>query len=234
MGPIEGRWVCHRCYASNDAIATACVRCGLERGADPTTAAAGSTDPGAPDQNAANQSPADPQQPQWTPPPPAPARPMWMQLGLRFWWVGLIIVVAAGGWYFSARRDDSGQITTAGDLKIGDLRVGDCFNLKDPEADEIEQVDAKPCTQAHQYEMYFVGDMPRGEYPSDDEFAQWIEQNCGLAFESYVGIGFQESVLQVLPVTPTEGLWHDDRSVQCALLDPADEQLTSTLKSSAR
>jgi hypothetical protein len=218
MGPMGGRWVCRRCFASNDPEAATCVRCGLERGADPATA-----------------EPQDPQQPQqWAAPTPPPARPMWMQLALRFWWVGLIVVIAVGGWYFSARRDDSGQISTAGNLKINELRIGDCFNLKDPDADVVEEVEARPCTQVHRYEMFHVDSMSGGEYPSDEEFGAWIEQNCLAAFAPYVGVEYQESVLEILPVTPTEDSWDDDKSVQCVLADPGNEQLTTSLRSAAR
>lgn len=221
MEPIEGRWVCRRCFESNEAAATACERCGLERGADPATA-----DPGV----------ADPQQPQpWVASTQAPARPVWQQLALRFWWVGLIVVVAAGGWYFSARRDDSGQIANSGNLQMNDLRVGDCFDLKDPGAEVVEEVEAKPCTQAHQFEMFHVSNMPDGEYPSDEQFNAWIEQNCLPAFAAYVGRSFEESLLEVLPVTPTEDAWDDDTSVQCVLAGPEkNEQLTSSLRGSAR
>jgi hypothetical protein len=153
---------------------------------------------------------------------------------LRFWWIGLIAVVAIGGWYFSARRDDSGQISNSGNLQIGDLRIGDCFNLKDPEADVVQEVEAKPCTQAHQYEMYHVSSMPSGDYPTDEQFNAWIEQNCLPTFTPYVGLSYQESVLEILPVTPTEDSWDDDQSVQCILAEPDNAQLTTSLKGAAR
>jgi hypothetical protein len=217
MGPIEGRWVCRRCFASNEADAAACAQCGLERGADP-----GALDP------------QDPQAQQWAAPAPAPTRPAWQQLALRFWWIGLIVVVVAGGWYFSARRDETGQIANSGNLQMNDLRVGDCFDLKDPEAEVVDEVEAKPCTQAHSFEMFHVSTMPDGEYPSDEQFTAWIQQNCLPAFAAYVGRSFEESLLEVLPVTPTEDAWDDDTRVQCVLAGPENEQLTSSLRGSAR
>jgi hypothetical protein len=236
MGPIEGRWVCHRCYASNDATATACVRCGLERGADPTTAPAGSADPaGSPDPGAADLGGAAPQEPQWAPPPPAPARPWWRQLAVRFWWVGLIVVFAVGGLIFNARRDDSGQITNSGNLQISDLRVGDCFNRKDPDAEEVGEVEAKPCTENHQYELFHAADMSGGDYPSDDAVTAFLQAECAPAFGSFVGMEYEASLLEVIYFTPSTDGWDDgDHSVECAVYDPNDAQLTSTLKSSAR
>lgn len=214
MEPMEGRWVCRRCFASNEADAAACAQCGLERGA----------------------ARAEGDQQQWSAAAPqAPARPMWLQLALRFWWIGLIVVVAAVGWYFSARRDEGGQITSAGDLQVTDLRVGDCFDLKDPDAQEIDAVEAKPCTQPHEYELYYAADMPDGDYPSQDAIDTWIFQNCVPEFAAYVGRDYQESELNLLPVTPTEGGWDDgDHAVQCVAYDPDNTELTESLRNAAR
>ncbi|HYN64892.1 MAG TPA: hypothetical protein VES36_09850, partial [Candidatus Limnocylindrales bacterium] len=85
-----------------------------------------------------------------------------------------------------------------------------------------------------QFEMFHVDSLPDGDYPSEEQFGAWIEQNCLPAFGSYVGLGFEESVLDILPVTPTEDSWDDDKSVQCVLADPGNEQLTSSLKGAAR
>jgi hypothetical protein len=214
MEPTQGRWVCRRCFASNEADAAACAQCGLQRGAEP---GAGDEQPGA----AAT--------------PPAPARPMWMQLALRFWWVGLIVVVAAAGWYFSARRDETGQISNTGDLQVNELRVGDCFDLKDPEAEEIDDVEGKRCTNPHQYELYYVAEMPDGEYPSEDAITAWIIENCVPEFAAYVGKDYQDSALDFLPVTPTEGAWDDgDHAVQCVAFDPGNAELTESLRNAAR
>jgi hypothetical protein len=51
-----------------------------------------------------------------------------------------------------------------------DLRVGDCFDLKDPSADQIEHVKAVPCTTEHEFELFYVGAMGRGSHPTDHAF----------------------------------------------------------------
>ena len=48
-----------------------------------------------------------------------------------------------------------------------DLRVGDCFDLKDPTADQIEDVKAVPCTTEHEFELFYVGAMGKGSHPTD-------------------------------------------------------------------
>ena len=194
MEPMEGRWVCRRCFASNDPGATTCVQCGLERGADPASAAP-ATDP-------VTGRPLS-VEPQWMPAPP-PERPTWLTLVQRFWFIGLIVIVAAVGWYLSARRDDSGQIANSGNMEVQELRVGDCFDLQDEAAAEISEVEAKPCTQAHKYELIHAATMPESEYPSDDAFDAFSEAECIPAFNAYTGIDWNASVLQMLPLTPTE------------------------------
>jgi hypothetical protein len=214
MEPTQGRWVCRRCFASNEADAAACAQCGLQRGAEP----------GAGDE-----------QPWAAATPPAPARPMWMQLALRFWWVGLIVVVAAAGWYFSARRDETGQITTAGDVKVTDLRVGDCFDEKDPGAEEIEEVQAKPCTEPHELETFYVNTMPVGDYPGNAQVEEWVGGNCVPQFEQYVGTSVQVTTLDLAWYAPTVEGWNDgDRTVLCAVYDPNNAELTESLRNAAR
>lgn len=221
MGPSSGRWVCQRCYESNEADATACTRCGLERGADPSGAdAAGSTPAGA----------------QWAPPvAKQDSRPVWLSLLLRFGWVGVIIVIALVGVVLNARRDDSGQITAGGTLQVSDLRIGDCFDFKDPEADEVDEVQGQPCTAPHGYELMHTFNMLGDAYPNDAEFDTQVGAECLPAFEAYVGTDYDSSVLVLGPLTPTEELWGSgDHSVQCVISDPNDAQLTSSLKGAAR
>jgi hypothetical protein len=214
MEPTEGRWVCRRCFASNQADARACEQCGLERGADP----------------------GEGDQAQWAAASPAQAaRPVWQQLMLRFWWIGLIVVVAAGGWYFSAKRDDSGQITNSGSLEVSDLRVGDCFDHKDVDADEFGQVDAKPCTEPHAEEIFFTGSMPQGDYPTDEEVFTWVGTNCVPAFEAYVGTSIQTTTLEFGPYVPTSEGWEaGDSSVLCSAYGPNNERLTESVRASGR
>jgi hypothetical protein len=184
---MSGRWVCPRCYESNEADATSCSRCQLERGADPSQAAA-----------AVSAVPTPTGQP-WAPVAQQPRpRPAWLALLTRFGWIGAVIVIAGVGLFLNARRDDAGQISTGGTLQVQDLRVGDCFNLKDEAADSVEDVDAKPCTESHKYELYHVAAMGEGDYPANDQLSGFAEQECVGAFTSYVGLGYDTSVLEVV------------------------------------
>jgi hypothetical protein len=154
---------------------------------------------------------------------------------MRFGWVGVVVAIAVVGLWLNARRDDSGQISTGGTLQIQDLRIGDCFNLKDETADSVSDVDAKPCAEAHRYELYHVASMSGGSYPAGAQLSGFAEQECGAAFATYVGTTYDQSSLEVLYFTPTNDAWDDgDRSVQCAAYDPVNPSLTGSLQAAAR
>ena len=122
MDPAQGRWVCPRCFESNEADADRCVKCDLERGADPAAAAA--TAPGAAAADARRpKAPSPPRRHPAArgPPPPAPEsnRPGWLQLVLRFWWVGLLVI---GGGIAAFNY-------LGGSRPVTDMSVGDCFDV---------------------------------------------------------------------------------------------------------
>ena len=132
MDPAQGRWVCPRCFESNEADADRCVKCDLERGADP--AAASSAAPGAPaaapGSEGAQPVPAAPGGPWTAAPAPGSNRPGWLQLVLRFWWVGLLVI---GGGIAAFNY-------LGGSRPVTEISVGDCFDLPDDSAEGIGDV----------------------------------------------------------------------------------------------
>ena len=176
----------------------------------------------------------------WFPPSGAPQPetsgpvPLWRRIPIG--WVIVVVLfvgAAVGGWYFNAARSSTGELTKSGDLQAVDLKVGDCFDLKDPSADEVNDVTAGPCTTEHEFEMFFVGALPEGEYPADDVFDQYVSDNCNPAFATYVGTAFDASALDVYWLVPTEDAWDaGDRTVQCAAFHPRVDRLTQTVRGS--
>jgi hypothetical protein len=224
--PAQGRWVCVRCFESNEANAERCSKCGLERGADPNAVASGATPGAASAEPGAGGTPSQGTDgAPWGTPAPAPQRAGWLQYVLRFWWVGLLVIggVVAGANYLLGSR------------AVTDIGVGECFDLPDANEQEIDDLTQRECTEPHEYEMFYVADMPDGEFPSDDETLAWIEANCLPAFADYVGVDYQTSELSLFPITSTEATWNDgDHSVQCALFLEGNPELTTSLKDSAR
>ena len=99
-----------------------------------------------------------------------------------------------------------------------DLRVGDCFNLKDPSADQIEHVKAVPCKTEHDFELFYVGAMAKRSRPTGHAFETYLMQNCSPAFGAYIGKAYKDSDLDYIWLVPTEDAWRSgDRTVQCAV-----------------
>lgn len=207
---MADRWVCKRCFADNEDADAACARCGLARGAE-----VGEADRAT-----------------WTADEVGDGRG-WSRL-LRFWWIPVMVVVLAVGYLTTARRDDGGSISEAGTLHIEDLRVGDCFDFEN--AEEISEVDARPCTEPHGYELFHVATWSGSDaYPDEDALVDFVIGNCVPAFDQYVGVPYEASAIDFVPFTPTEEGWDaGDRVIQCALIDPQQPSLTSSLRGADR
>jgi hypothetical protein len=211
---VNERWVCKRCFADNDESVSACHRCGLIRGAEATPADQASWSA----QQAAQ--------------PAAAPQAGWMKW-LRLWWIPAIAVVLVVGYLVSARRDGSGQIESGGTLQVTDLRSGDCFNTE--AESEISDVDAVPCNEAHEYQVFHVTDHQTATYPSDAEFGAIFETLCVGPFEGFVGMSYATSALWADMITPSESSFGDgDREYMCILYDPADTTMTSTMENAHR
>jgi hypothetical protein len=217
-------WKCPRCGTGNDDVGITCKQCGSSRGSVVIPGATAMEPRAGPNDGAAAVSGQ------------TAAPPLWRRIPLGWLlFLGLIAFGAVSSWYFSAGRSDSGEITKSGDLAVNELRVGDCFDLKDPDAEVLEDVSARPCTEEHQYETFFVGSMADGGYPTDAAFEAYVTANCDPAFEAYVGRAFEDSQLAIGWVGPSLPGWNDgDRSVQCVLDDPGSPRLTASMKGSNR
>jgi hypothetical protein len=167
--------------------------------------------------------------------PPA-SKPLLSRIPVGWLIVGLLVVGGGiAGFVFNASRSSTGEITRSGDLTANDLRVGDCFDLKEPEAEEISDVTAHPCTEAHEYEVFHVGVMAEGPYPGDEGLTTFVVENCGPAFDAYIGKAYADSQLDFSWLYPSSEGWSDgDRSVQCAAYDPRSSRLTISLKGTAQ
>lgn len=167
---------------------------------------------------------------------PAAPIPLWRRIPIGWLVVGVLVLGGAiSSWYFGAGRADTGEIAKPGDLTAVDLRVGDCFDLKDPAAAQLEDVAARPCSQEHEFELFFSASMPEGAYPAETAFDEYVQANCVPAFATYVGKAYDDSELDVYWMFPTTEAWgQGDHSIQCAVYHPLIHQLTGSLKGSNR
>jgi hypothetical protein len=218
---VNERWVCKRCFADNEDSAGACQRCGLTRGSESTGA----------DQTA------------WAAAPQAAAAEArgggLLSQVLRFWWIPAVGIALAVGYITTAQRGDDGELSTAGNVTVDELRVGDCFNaaeFSDSAEAEVSDVDGVPCDQPHAFEVYAVADYAGDTYPATDpQFQAAFGEVCVPPFESYVGIPYADSVLWASAITPTEEGWNDgDREFICHLHEENATPLSESQRGAAR
>ena len=129
-------------------------------------------------------------------------------------------------------RDDSGSISETDDVTPNSLQVGDCFNDPDSSATEVSSLEAVPCDEPHDNEVFHVFDLEGDDYPGDDEVARLGTEGCEPELEAYVGAPPAEAGLAIVPVTPTEGSWNDsdDRTILCAAYNADGTPLTGSIE----
>jgi hypothetical protein len=234
-------WRCSRCGASNDATGVTCSQCGFSRGSVVLPGASATESPAEASPTEVPSWAGDPYEWHLQLPPalkgdsvddpaPAPASSaFWRRIPLGLVLIlGAIVVGVATSWYVTADRSKSGEITKSGDLAATELRVGDCFDLKDPEADSFEQVTARRCTDEHEYETFHVAPMPRESQQGEAAFEALVADICETAFLAYVGTAHESSRFEMSWLEPTFGILADDPSIQCILRDPQTPRRTTS------
>ncbi len=155
----------------------------------------------------------------------------------------LVLVVAFTGACSDAERDESGQVQTAGDLSVYELRTGDCFNGGQRVAEEVgkertvSQVTAVPCDQSHDNEVFAVFSHPAAKdaaFPGEEAVNKVAQDGCLERFEGYVGRPYAGSDLQVAVIAPGEKSWKEehDRAIACIVY--GDGPLKGSRKAVAR
>ena len=106
--------------------------------------------------------------------------------------IWLIAIIVFGGIISqcsSADRDDSGKINKTGDLKVTEMRIGDCFTdlpiLTEDNVTEVATVKAIPCTEPHSWEVFHKASVTLENY---SEAALTAESNkiCQYAIDSLI------------------------------------------------
>lgn len=131
----------------------------------------------------------------------------------------------------SAQRDDEGDITDPGTLEWYELQEGDCFDFISDEL-EVFSVTGIPCAEPHVNEVFWTGDAPGTEYPTDDAFIAFTEETCIPAFETYVDHEYDTSVWWLDTIWPTSDAWDQgERTMICYLFN--DDESPTAVSGSA-
>ena len=149
--------------------------------------------------------------------------------------LAVLLVVGCGG---GAERGESGEIVEAGSLSVFSFRAGDCFSGIASE-DEAGSVEAIPCDQPHEAEVYLLVDYPGGTdatYPGQDAIDQFAEDRCLGAFESYVGLSYEDSEIFLHDLYPNNDTWKQvgDREIVCSLYYDDGREITGSLRGARR
>ncbi|MCP3996322.1 MAG: hypothetical protein GY722_14880 [bacterium] len=133
-------------------------------------------------------------------------------------WIFLAIAVVLGFGAFSL-FDSS---TT-----VDDIAVGDCLDT--PSEDVFSTIETIDCSEPHDLEVFALVDLADfgpefssvASYPGDDPVYEAAQALCWDAFEPYVGVPYEESVLYLDAFTPTLEGWDErgDRIANCVLFE---------------
>jgi hypothetical protein len=113
------------------------------------------------------------------------------------------------------------------------LVVGDCFNRYE----SIDVITRVSCDSPHDAEMfhYETHPAPFGEpYPNDREMQQYALSVCYAQFESFAGVLYELSRLDIGVITPTKENFEDSkaryRGISCYVTDQDGEPLVGSMR----
>lgn len=116
---------------------------------------------------------------------------------------------------------------------VFDIAVGDCIG--DFAVDEeISDVSVVSCEKPHDQEVFAIFEVPDGEFPGSEAFQTQVQEDCVPKFETFVGLAFQESALDIKWLEPTEESWSQgDRELVCTVYEEG-KPTTGTLEGAKR
>jgi Septum formation len=126
-----------------------------------------------------------------------------------------------------------GTLAKEREVYWADLQPTMCVRSTDDEAPDIPVVD---CRAEHESEVMALIDLGGGDrYPGDEAIEAQGEVACRAAFADYVGLGYDESRLELdFWWSDTTG-WEDgERTLVCLVEDPSQGMVSSALRGTAQ
>jgi hypothetical protein len=118
--------------------------------------------------------------------------------------------------------------------QVDDLTVGDCLRFSGALGEVILGLPTVPCSEPHTEEVFATVTLPEGDFPGMPAIIAQGEDSCFAEFEGFVGLSYEESVLEIGLYPPEEENWlAGDRLVVCVVSDPAGDT-TGTLADANR
>lgn len=99
------------------------------------------------------------------------------------------------------------------------VQVGDCLDDLPGTAIVVDQTDVVDCMDAHDAEVAAVIEVPGGtSKPAEDDFQEYMDDACALAFRGYVGSAPHRSQYRYKAVVPTDEAWRSgDHTAFCLI-----------------
>ncbi|TDK25321.1 hypothetical protein E2F48_08575 [Arthrobacter crusticola] len=131
-------------------------------------------------------------------------------------------------------RDKTGAVTEELETNPFSITTGDC--IMDPGDGDIYELTVVPCTETHDLETYAVTYLPEGEYPGEDAVLEASDAFCLDEFERFIGLRYEESVLDMYTFYPTDQTWtwKGDREVICLAGEYEGASAPGSLKGAGR
>ena len=137
-----------------------------------------------------------------------------------------------------ANRDGAGEIVSEGNVDAFTIQLGDCFDntssLASDETGDVSSLPGVPCSQPHDNEVFAIFDLDQPTFPGSEEISELSFEACLDRFESFVGVDYESSSLDIAALYPSKESWsrQSDREVVCAVYDMNAGKLTGSAKSS--
>lgn len=146
--------------------------------------------------------------------------------------VGLWVVVGIGAVAISlasdAERGSDGAIEEAGEITAFELEVGDCFDLPTEDLSKetrVFTVDALPCDEQHQAEVYAKFELADGDAKRKGNAAQ---VDCANRFDDFIGIRPGQSKLDIYYMYEQGS----GETVVCSVVQRSQKPVTGSLRGS--
>jgi hypothetical protein len=110
---------------------------------------------------------------------------------------------------------------------------GDCFDDDLSFSEEVSDLDIVECSEPHDNEIFAIHAMTEATYPGLETTGALADELCVGEFESFVGVAYDISELDIGWLAPTEESWSSgDREIVCFLYRIDLEKLTGTMEGS--
>jgi hypothetical protein len=154
--------------------------------------------------------------------------------------LGVLGIIGFGVFAWAIATD---RIDTDDKASSDELSVDDCLGDLPEMGLVFDDFEVVSCTEPHAAQVYFIDQLNAASddpYPGETEVTTLVEEQCLAAFESYVGLPYSDSVLDVYYVAPSEAGWKLlDGEFTCIVYEPGpggltEVQMTETARNSGR